>query len=141
MFKNNFFLIFVNKKTDLVRQNVLKFLYEYCYNITVDPKLNELCIQGSTLVPNTADRGSDVGQMFPKLMTRGTLSVLYSLYYAGICHSVKMIDSRRGFSRHFSLYCTALLCWQEAKKSARENLMNLITKMLTAVYPEVKFNC
>ena len=23
----------------------------------------------STLVPNTADRGSDVGQMFPKLMT------------------------------------------------------------------------
>ena len=28
-----------------------------------------LCVQGSTLVPNTADRGSDVGQMFPKLMT------------------------------------------------------------------------
>ena len=86
MFKNNFFLIFVNKKTDLVRQNVLKFLYEYCYNITVDPKLNELCIQGSTLVPNTADRGSDVGQMFPKLMTMGggvalrSLHIVYTLW-------------------------------------------------------------
>ena len=81
MFKNNFFLIFVNKKTDLVRQNVLKFLYEYCYNITVDPKLNELCIQGSTsLVPNTADWGSDVGRMFPKLMTMGGWGGCFALY-------------------------------------------------------------
>ena len=30
-----------------------------------------LGVQGSTLVPNTADRGSDVGPMSPKLMTMG----------------------------------------------------------------------
>ena len=30
----------------------------------------KLWVQGSALVPNTADRGS-VGQMFPKLMTMG----------------------------------------------------------------------